>query len=114
MLMLKQASIRDCIAFPKTSTGADLMLNAPTPVSEIKLKDYGLQVIKKAAQKEQLALFIQEYIEEKQYITTQKITPRKTTGCYFYFIEKKSTAAIARFTKLCRLCYSSTLNKYQI
>jgi aspartyl-tRNA synthetase len=52
MLMLKQASIRDCIAFPKTSTGADLMLNAPTPVSEIKLKDYGLQVIKKAAQKE--------------------------------------------------------------
>ncbi len=45
MLLLNCQSIRDVIAFPKTQTGQDLMINAPTPVSDAKLVDYGLKLI---------------------------------------------------------------------
>jgi len=44
MLMTKSASIRDVIAFPKTSRGYDLMMNAPTLVDEPQLKEYGLRL----------------------------------------------------------------------
>ncbi len=50
MLLLNLESIRDVIAFPKTQSGADPMMHAPTPVSDSKLADYGLKkvpVIKK-------------------------------------------------------------------
>lgn len=44
MLMTKSASIRDVIAFPKTQRGYDLMMNAPTPVEETQLKEYGIRL----------------------------------------------------------------------
>ena len=45
MLLLHCASIRDVIPFPKTQSGADPMMQAPTPVDAKKLADYGLKVI---------------------------------------------------------------------
>ncbi len=44
MLLTKSESIRDVIAFPKTSKGFDLMMNAPSPIDPKKLRDYGLQI----------------------------------------------------------------------
>lgn len=49
MLLAHCQSIRDVIAFPKTQSGADLMMQAPTPVDDKKLRDYGL--VLKVAQK---------------------------------------------------------------
>lgn len=43
MILAKTASIRDVIAFPKTQRGFDLLMEAPTPVEENKLKDYGIR-----------------------------------------------------------------------
>ncbi len=45
MLLLHCASIRDVIAFPKTQSGADPMMQAPTPVDEKKLAEYGIKVV---------------------------------------------------------------------
>lgn len=42
MLLLQCPSIRDVIAFPKTQSGCDPMMEAPTSVSAQKLSDYGL------------------------------------------------------------------------
>jgi aspartyl-tRNA synthetase len=47
MLLAKEKSIRDVIAFPKTQRGYDLMMQAPTPVSQEGLADYGLRLLKK-------------------------------------------------------------------
>lgn len=47
MLLLNCQSIRDVIAFPKTQSGYDLMMQAPTPVDEKKLVDYGLKLLPK-------------------------------------------------------------------
>jgi aspartyl-tRNA synthetase len=47
MLLLGCHSIRDVIAFPKTQTGSDPMMEAPAPVDSQKLADYGLQLIPK-------------------------------------------------------------------
>ena len=47
MLLLNCHSIRDVIAFPKTQSGYDLMMHAPTPVDEKKLLDYGLKLMLK-------------------------------------------------------------------
>jgi aspartyl-tRNA synthetase len=44
MLFAKADSIRDVIAFPKTSSALALMENAPTPVSERQLKELGLYI----------------------------------------------------------------------
>lgn len=42
MLLTKSQSIRDVIAFPKTQTGQDLMVEAPNAISKEKLGEYDL------------------------------------------------------------------------
>ena len=44
MMMAKLASIRDVIAFPKTTSGQDLMTDAPSSVSDDQLKELGLSL----------------------------------------------------------------------
>jgi len=44
MLLAGASSIRDVIAFPKTSSALALMENAPTPLSERQLKELGISV----------------------------------------------------------------------
>jgi len=45
MLMAGGETIRDVIAYPKTSGGRDLMMDAPTPVDEKQLKELGIDLI---------------------------------------------------------------------
>ncbi len=45
MLLLKKKSIRDVIAFPKTTRGQCLMSNAPSPVSPEQLRELNLKVV---------------------------------------------------------------------
>jgi aspartyl-tRNA synthetase len=45
MLMTGGETIRDVIAYPKTSGGRDLMMDAPTPVDEKALKEVGIKII---------------------------------------------------------------------
>lgn len=47
MLLAQGKSIRDVIAFPKTQSGFDPLMQAPTPVAPKKLEEYALKVIKK-------------------------------------------------------------------
>jgi aspartyl-tRNA synthetase len=47
MLMAGEKTIRDVIAFPKTASGADLMMDAPTTVDPDQLRDLGLQLRKR-------------------------------------------------------------------
>lgn len=44
MLLAGASSIRDVIAFPKTQKGTDLMVDAPSHVSEKQLKELGLKI----------------------------------------------------------------------
>lgn len=44
MLMAGLSSIRDCIPFPKTTTGSCLMTDAPSEVEEKQLKEVGLKL----------------------------------------------------------------------
>ncbi len=43
MLLTNTHSIREVIAFPKTARGHDPLMNAPTPVDEKRLREYGLR-----------------------------------------------------------------------
>src|SRR5690606_17233457 len=43
-LMTGAESIRDVIAFPKTQRGQDLLVDAPTPVTEQQLRDLHIRV----------------------------------------------------------------------
>ncbi len=45
MLLLHCQSIRDVIAFPKTASGNDPLMNAPTPIDQKKLREYGLKLV---------------------------------------------------------------------
>jgi len=44
MLLANKKTIRDVIAFPKTQSAVDLMLNAPAPVSNKQLNDLGFRM----------------------------------------------------------------------
>ena len=46
MLLTESTSIREVIAFPKTASGHDPMMDCPTPVDGKKLQEYGLKVVK--------------------------------------------------------------------
>lgn len=46
MILLNCKSIREVIAFPKTQSGYDPLMDAPTKISDKKLKDYGLKLLK--------------------------------------------------------------------
>lgn len=45
MLLTNSQSIREVIAFPKTASGHDPLMDAPTKVDDKQLKEYGLQLI---------------------------------------------------------------------
>ena len=47
MLYAGLSNIRDCIAFPKTAKGTDLMCEAPAPVPERQLKELGIALLRK-------------------------------------------------------------------
>ncbi len=44
MILLNEESIREVIAFPKTSDGKDLMMDAPSEIDESQLKELGLKL----------------------------------------------------------------------
>jgi aspartyl-tRNA synthetase len=50
MLLANQPSIREVIAFPKTARGHDPMMDAPTPVEDKRLREYGLKLLPKVTQ----------------------------------------------------------------
>ena len=43
--LTKRSAIREVIAFPKTVSGHDPMMDCPTPVEKKKLHDYGLKLM---------------------------------------------------------------------
>jgi aspartyl-tRNA synthetase len=44
MLLAGTDNIRDVIAFPKTQSMVDLMMDAPSPVEEVQLRELGIQL----------------------------------------------------------------------
>lgn len=46
MILTGSTSIRDVMAFPKTQRGYDPMMESPTPVTDIQLREYGLTIKK--------------------------------------------------------------------
>ena len=43
-ILAGEENIREVIAFPKTQSGVDLMMNAPAPIDPTHLKDLGLRL----------------------------------------------------------------------
>jgi len=48
MILAGATSLREVIAFPKTAKAIDLMVDAPTPVSDVQLRDLSLRVTKRS------------------------------------------------------------------
>jgi aspartyl-tRNA synthetase len=48
MLMAGRDSIRDCIAFPKTQSATDLMMQAPSRVDDDQLKELHIRLATEA------------------------------------------------------------------
>jgi aspartyl-tRNA synthetase len=46
MIIAGAESLREVIPFPKTARAVDLMVDAPTPVSDRQLRELGIQVKK--------------------------------------------------------------------
>ncbi len=47
MILAGAESLREVIPFPKTAAAKDLMVDAPTPVTDAQLRDLGISVVKK-------------------------------------------------------------------
>jgi aspartyl-tRNA synthetase len=47
MILAGAESLREVIPFPETAKAVDLMVDAPTPVSERQLKELGIAVVGK-------------------------------------------------------------------
>jgi aspartyl-tRNA synthetase len=47
MILAREASIRDVIAFPKTASATDLMTGSPSPVRDDQVKDLGIVLVRK-------------------------------------------------------------------
>ena len=47
MILEKKTSIREVMAFPKTGTSEDLLFGAPSPLSDKKVEEMNVKVIKK-------------------------------------------------------------------
>jgi aspartyl-tRNA synthetase len=45
MLLAREKSIREVIAFPKTASAMDLMIDAPSPVSEEQLRELNIKIV---------------------------------------------------------------------
>ncbi len=52
MLMAKEDSIRDVIAFPKVKDASDLMTEAPTAVDKKQLEELGLSIVREKVKQE--------------------------------------------------------------
>jgi aspartyl-tRNA synthetase len=54
MLFAGEPNIREVIAFPKTQTGADLMVNAPSEATPAQLEEVHIAIVKPAEEQEQV------------------------------------------------------------
>jgi len=46
MILAGAESLREVIPFPKTARAVDLMVDAPTPVAEVQLRELGIAIRK--------------------------------------------------------------------
>ena len=46
-LLADQDNIREVMAFPKTQSGSDLMMGAPSPIAAGQLDELGLRIVKR-------------------------------------------------------------------